>query len=82
MLWITNHVGRRLTRNRAVPSSNRINSPIYDQANLSWSTLCINADQWQPYGSKFVPRAVLVDLELGTMDAVHAGPLFRPDNYM
>ncbi|KHN94229.1 beta-tubulin [Metarhizium album ARSEF 1941] len=32
---------------------------------------------------KYVPRAVLVDLEPGTMDAVRAGPLgrlFRPDN--
>ncbi|RMZ86717.1 hypothetical protein DV736_g6057, partial [Chaetothyriales sp. CBS 134916] len=34
-------------------------------------------------GNKYVPRAVLVDLEPGTMDAVRAGPfgdLFRPDN--
>ncbi|BFZ60217.1 Tubulin beta chain (Beta tubulin) [Saitoella coloradoensis] len=36
-------------------------------------------------GGKYVPRAVLVDLEPGTMDAVRAGPfgeLFRPDNYI
>ncbi|KAK8093884.1 Tubulin beta chain [Apiospora hydei] len=35
--------------------------------------------------NKYVPRAVLVDLEPGTMDAVRAGPfgqLFRPDNYV
>ncbi|KAG5914288.1 hypothetical protein E4U53_004668, partial [Claviceps sorghi] len=35
--------------------------------------------------SKYVPRAVLVDLEPGTMDAVRAGPLgrlFRPDNFI
>jgi hypothetical protein len=34
-------------------------------------------------GGKYVPRAVLVDLEPGTMDSVRAGPygqLFRPDN--
>ncbi|KAK6636871.1 hypothetical protein RUM43_010535 [Polyplax serrata] len=34
---------------------------------------------------KYVPRAVLVDLEPGTMDSVRAGPfgmLFRPDNYV
>jgi tubulin beta len=34
-------------------------------------------------GGKFVPRAILVDLEPGTMDAVKSGPLgglFRPDN--
>ncbi|EEP81078.1 tubulin beta chain [Uncinocarpus reesii 1704] len=36
-------------------------------------------------GKKFVPRAVLVDLEPGTMEAVRAGPfgqLFRPDNFV
>ncbi|RVE47652.1 hypothetical protein evm_007749 [Chilo suppressalis] len=34
---------------------------------------------------KYVPRAVLVDLEPGTMDAVRASPygaLFRPDNFV
>ncbi|XP_015786335.1 tubulin beta chain isoform X1 [Tetranychus urticae] len=33
----------------------------------------------------YVPRAVLVDLEPGTMDSVRSGPygqLFRPDNYV
>ncbi|CAJ0586318.1 unnamed protein product, partial [Mesorhabditis spiculigera] len=36
-------------------------------------------------GNKYVPRAVLVDLEPGTMDSVRAGPygqLFRPDNFV
>ncbi|OAL42692.1 tubulin beta chain [Pyrenochaeta sp. DS3sAY3a] len=45
----------------------------------------MDADQWQASGSKFVPRAVLIDLEPGTMDAVRAGPLgqlFRPDNFV
>ncbi|AFN82691.1 beta tubulin [Encephalitozoon romaleae SJ-2008] len=34
---------------------------------------------------KYVPRAVLIDLEPGTMDAVRQGPfgdLFRPDNFV
>ena len=34
---------------------------------------------------KYVPRAVLMDLEPGTMDAVRAGPngsIFRPDNFI
>jgi tubulin beta len=34
---------------------------------------------------KYVPRAVLVDLEPGTGDAIRAGPLghlFRPDNFV
>ena len=36
-------------------------------------------------GNKYVPRAVLVDLEPGTMDAVRMGPMgkiFRPDNFI
>lgn len=36
-------------------------------------------------GGKYVPRAVLVDLEPGTMDSVRAGPfgqVFRPDNFV
>ena len=35
-------------------------------------------------GSRYIPRAVLVDLEPGTMDAIRATPngaLFKPDNY-
>ena len=35
-------------------------------------------------GGRYVPRAVLMDLEPGTMDSVRAGPfgqLFRPDNF-
>jgi tubulin beta len=34
---------------------------------------------------RYVPRAVLTDLEPGTMDAIRAGPfgnLFRPDNFV
>ncbi|CAG5015812.1 unnamed protein product [Parnassius apollo] len=36
-------------------------------------------------GSRYVPRAILVDLEPGTMDAIRSstyGQLFRPDNYV
>ncbi|KAJ8477272.1 hypothetical protein OPV22_020999 [Ensete ventricosum] len=36
-------------------------------------------------GARYVPRAVLVDLEPGTMDAVRSGPfgrIFRPDNFI
>lgn len=35
--------------------------------------------------SKYVPRAVLLDLEPGTMDSIRSGPygaLFRPDNFV
>ena len=34
---------------------------------------------------RYVPRAVLVDLEPGTMDSVRSGPfgqIFRPDNFV
>ena len=36
-------------------------------------------------GGRYVPRAVLMDLEPGTMDSVRAGPygqIFRPDNFV
>lgn len=36
-------------------------------------------------GGKYVPRALLVDLEPGTMDSVKGsliGKLFRPDNFI
>ena len=36
-------------------------------------------------GGKYVPRAVLIDLEPGTMDSVRSGPfgqIFRPDNFV
>jgi tubulin beta len=40
---------------------------------------------FQASGRKYVPRAVLVDLEPGTMDNVTSGALgqlFRPDNFV
>ncbi|KAI9238311.1 MAG: Tubulin/FtsZ, GTPase domain-containing protein [Podila humilis] len=43
----------------------------------------INVYYNEASGNKYVPRAVLVDLEPGTIDAVRTGPfgeLFRPDN--
>ena len=36
-------------------------------------------------GGRYVPRAILMDLEPGVMDSVRAGPfgqLFRPDNFV
>ena len=36
-------------------------------------------------GGKYVPRAILVDLEPGTMDSIRSGPygqIFRPDNFV
>ncbi|XP_054237981.1 tubulin beta-6 chain isoform X5 [Indicator indicator] len=45
----------------------------------------INVYYNESSSQKFVPRAVLVDLEPGTMDSVRSGPfgqLFRPDNFI
>ncbi|XP_067856814.1 tubulin beta-6 chain isoform X1 [Heptranchias perlo] len=39
----------------------------------------------EAYGNKYVPRAILVDLEPGTMDSIRCsriGQLFRPDNFI
>ena len=36
-------------------------------------------------GGRYVPRAILTDLEPGTMDSIRAGPfgkMFRPDNFV
>uniref|UniRef100_A0A182P4A2 Tubulin beta chain n=1 Tax=Anopheles epiroticus TaxID=199890 RepID=A0A182P4A2_9DIPT len=44
----------------------------------------INVYYNEASGGKYVPRAILVDLEPGTMDSVRSGPygqLFRPDNF-
>ncbi|MGH0152503.1 UNVERIFIED_CONTAM: hypothetical protein FKN15_022463 [Acipenser sinensis] len=45
----------------------------------------INVYYNEASGNKFVPRAILVDLEPGTMDSVRSGPfghIFRPDNFV
>jgi len=45
----------------------------------------INVYYNEATGGRYVPRAILVDLEPGTMDSVRAGPfgqLFRPDNFI
>ncbi|CAF3671513.1 unnamed protein product [Rotaria sp. Silwood1] len=45
----------------------------------------INVYYNEAAGGKYVPRAILVDLEPGTMDSVRSGPfgqLFRPDNFV
>ncbi|KAL9649564.1 hypothetical protein ABK040_003242 [Willaertia magna] len=45
----------------------------------------INVYYNETSGGRYVPRAVLMDLEPGTMDSVRAGPygqIFRPDNFV
>uniref|UniRef100_A0A914USA2 Tubulin beta chain n=1 Tax=Plectus sambesii TaxID=2011161 RepID=A0A914USA2_9BILA len=36
----------------------------------------------QAHNNKFVPRAVLVDLEPGTLDSIRQSAMFRPDNFI
>ncbi|TYG70081.1 hypothetical protein ES288_D05G283500v1 [Gossypium darwinii] len=46
---------------------------------------CINVYYNEAYGGRYVPRAVLMDLEPGTMDSITSGPygqIFRPDNFI
>ncbi|KAL6035430.1 hypothetical protein STEG23_001175 [Scotinomys teguina] len=45
----------------------------------------INVYYNEAAGNKYVPRAILVNLEPGTMDSVRSGPfgqIFRPDNFV
>ena len=63
----------------------RMNVYFNEVCTASGDLLSVVSNTSQASGNKFVPRAVLVDLEPGTMDAVRAGPfgqLFRPDNFV
>lgn len=45
----------------------------------------INVYYNEASGGRYVPRAVLMDLEPGTMDSIRSGPygkIFRPDNFV
>ncbi|XP_012567193.2 tubulin beta chain isoform X2 [Hydra vulgaris] len=45
----------------------------------------VNVYYAESIGGKYVPRAILVDLEPGTMDSMKSGPfgaIFRPDNFV
>jgi len=45
----------------------------------------INVYYNEASGGKYVPRAVLMDLEPGTMESIRSGPygqIFRPDNFV
>ncbi|MBA0580557.1 hypothetical protein Gorai_022769, partial [Gossypium raimondii] len=45
----------------------------------------INVYYNESSGGRYVPRAVLMDLEPGTMDSIRSGPygqIFRPDNFV
>ncbi|KAG4302836.1 hypothetical protein PCK1_000779 [Pneumocystis canis] len=56
-----------------------------DSAGVYQGTSDLQLERMNATGGKYVPRAVLIDLEPGTMDAVRSGPfgnLFRPDNFI
>lgn len=58
--------------------------PGREQPAGSWCSLHLPSICF-PAGGNYVPRAVLVDLEPGTMDSVRSGPfgqIFRPDNFV
>ena len=63
--------------------SNNIPGTYYGDSDLQLER--INVYFNEATGGRYVPRAILMDLEPGTMDAVRAGPfgqLFRPDNFV
>merc|ERR1711968_376368 len=76
---------------RLVPSSGR-SSPTSTVSTLPVPTTVTPTSSWiinvyynEATGGRYVPRAILMDLEPGTMDSVRAGPfgqLFRPDNFV
>lgn len=74
------------TTMRLAPVSAHINMLFNSSHNILYSvTLCVNNNHFTFTEGKYVPRAILVDLEPGTMDSVRSGPfgqLFRPDNYV
>ncbi|RYO97525.1 hypothetical protein DL764_007290 [Monosporascus ibericus] len=56
-----------------------------DNNGISQGSSDIQLERIGASNRKYVPRAVLVDLEPGTMDAVRSGPfqnMFRPDNFV
>ena len=63
---------------------NNCDRPVFSLIDLDKETpLMINFSSTS--GGKYVPRAILVDLEPGTMDSVRSGPfgqIFRPDNFV
>eukprot|EP00158_Paraphelidium_tribonemae_P007426 Partr_v1_DN28237_c2_g1_i5_m75854 putative Tubulin is the major constituent of microtubules. It binds two moles of GTP, one at an exchangeable site on the beta chain and one at a non-exchangeable site on the alpha chain (By similarity) len=55
------------------------------QGNTDLQLERINVYYNEASSNRYVPRAILVDLEPGTMDSVRSGPygqLFRPDNFI
>jgi len=70
----------------------KFNVKIHFLARLGYTRSCgyasrpiCNVDAVYYTGGKYVPRAILIDLEPGTMDSVRSGPfgqIFRPDNFV
>ena len=74
-----------LTRPKASLDDDTLSNVIAMNNKHGNITLCINVYFNEATGGRYVPRAILMDLEPGTMDSVRAGPfgqLFRPDNFV
>jgi len=73
-----------LTRNREVVSEEHgIQADGSYKGTTDIQLERINVYYNEAAAGKYVPRAVLIDLEPGTMDSIRGGPLgslFRPDN--
>ncbi|GBL60598.1 hypothetical protein AVEN_71778-1 [Araneus ventricosus] len=77
----------RSPRPVTVPVRNKSTAnPHFHSVSLTKSshlTASVHRHIWEC--GKYVPRAILLDLEPGTMDSVRSGPfgqLFRPDNFI
>ena len=65
-------------------------SDAHHEGTAEWFTNGNTVSDWNTcqceFGTnKYIPRAILVDLEPSTMDAIRSGPhhgLFRPDNFV
>jgi hypothetical protein len=76
----TNYLGRT-TRQQPTPRSSTCDAHRDNDAQLDR----INVLYHGAFGGKYVPRAVLFDLEPGVIDALRASPLgelFRPRNFV
>lgn len=68
----------RWSKHKAYDRDREVSIVYLFEIKPSATTVCV-------LGGKYVPRAILVDLEPGTMDSVRSGPfgqIFRPDNFV
>ncbi|ONI26689.1 hypothetical protein PRUPE_1G039800 [Prunus persica] len=67
------------------PHTQQLHRTPRGDANSDLQLERINVYYNEASGGRYVPRAVLMDLEPGTMDSIRSGPygqIFRPDNFV